>query len=402
MKKIPGVFLLLFLGWGLFVKSAGAADFRWMQTGVRLWYFGGANTSNAEEAYLLGAVDGGNIQVTHHSAVDYWSLPNPAGVSWHPMNSQGPCWMHPQTLQNLQMGDLWQGLEVTLITRADYTYDSFLDALPKRNHFLPVKALFDLAPQRQLVRIMFMIPGTLTGTAYFDADTGLLLYYNKSTGFVATFFILSEINYNFAAGRAFAEDEGPHTGFRSYAMENSVTPISLVFIQSMVETRYGNTVELWVTTSLGGTISTINRDEHFCYFGDVPVLRRIDSEDAGASLPEQWNPFGEYLFWWVPPAALEETAVDVYDVSMGRTAVNPYTFSAATTPEHFHFTTLQFGDDGYMTEFFARDPTIGLELNVIFQNQNRVDGLDYYRNTMGTARPAEIRPQPGVNLLLLD
>jgi hypothetical protein len=401
MKKNSIVILLLFLGWGFLGETAGATDFRWMQTGVRLWYFGGANTSNAEEAYLLGAIDGGNVQVTRHSAVDYWSLQNPAEVTSHALNEQGPCWIHPQALQNLEMGDLWQGLEITLITRTNHTYDSFLDALPKRNHFLPIKALFDLAPQRQLVKIMFMIPGTLTGAAYFDAETGLLLYYNKSIGLVTTFFILSEINYNFADKRAFSEDEGPHAGFRSYVMENSVSPLSLVFIQSMVETRYINTIEAWVSTSLGGTGTTL-RDEHFCFFGDVPILRRIDSEDAGASLPEQWNPFGEYLFWWVPPAALEGTAVDIYDVSMDRTATDPYTFAATANPQHFYFSTLWFGNDGYMTEFFAKDPTIGLDLYNIFQNQNRVDGLDYYRNTMGIARPAQIHPQPGINLLLFD
>jgi len=36
------------------------------------------------------------------------------------------------------------------------------------------------------------------------------------------FFCLSEINYDFLTGRAFAEDDGPHTGFRSIASEISI------------------------------------------------------------------------------------------------------------------------------------------------------------------------------------
>jgi hypothetical protein len=56
-----------------------------------------------------------------------------------------------------------------------------------------------------------MIPGFSVGNAYFDSDTGLLLYYHTLWNASKMFFILSEINYDFATQHAFAEDDGPHT-----------------------------------------------------------------------------------------------------------------------------------------------------------------------------------------------
>ncbi len=53
-----------------------------------------------------------------------------------------------------------------------------------------------------------------------------------------------------------------------------------------------------------------------------------------------------------------------------------------------------------MTSFFAKDPTIGLDLNNIFQNLTTVNGLDYYRNHMGRARPA-VTIIPAVGPMLL-
>jgi hypothetical protein len=106
--------------------------------------------------------------------------------------------------------------------------------------------------------------------------------------------------------------------------------------------------------------------------------------------PEQWNPFGEYLWWWVPPSALKKAAINIYGVPMARTSTQPYIFTATESPSRFHFTRIWFGDDGYMTAFSARDPTIGLEIDPgddVFQNLTTVDGLDYYRNTMGRATP---------------
>jgi hypothetical protein len=82
LLKWLGVSLLLVLGWSYLNTGAWAVDVGWMQKGVRVWYLGGVDTggatsSNAEEAYLLGVVNGGDIQVTHHSALNHWGSPKP-------------------------------------------------------------------------------------------------------------------------------------------------------------------------------------------------------------------------------------------------------------------------------------------------------------------------------------
>ena len=220
MKRSKVVCLLIALGWSFLGSHVGAFDVGWMQKGVRVWYFGGVGTgmsSDAEEAYLLGVINGANVPVTHYSGLNHWGSTNPVSTATYSRLDQGPCWIHPLVLQNLQIGDHRLGLEITEVTRSAYTYNTFLNtALPARNHFLPVKALFDLKPQRDLVNIVYKIDtfGS-SGAACFDAETGLALYYNASSVSVTELFILSEINYDFARKRAFAEDDGPHTGFQS-------------------------------------------------------------------------------------------------------------------------------------------------------------------------------------------
>ncbi len=390
MKLHKVVGLLLVLGCSLLGTSAWAYDTGWMKQGVRAWYFGSNGGNNAEEAYLLGAITGTNVQVTHHSAGNYWGLPQPVEVLSDCTTDQGPCWIHPAVLKNLQGGN-WMGLAINYVKHSMHTYNTFLAEFPNvppvsPNLFLPIKALFDLKPEREIVYITFMIPYAITGAAYFDAETGLVLYYSKSSGFVTTFFILSEINYDFARKRAFAEDDGPHTGFKSQALEDSFTTGASVYITSVVETRYGKTMALHVQTLLNGGAK--NTNESYCFFGDIPILTRIDWAQRMTLPPEQWNPFGEYFFWWLPPTALNRTAANIYNVAMDRTSIQPYTFASTQALQSFYFTNLWFGTDGYMTQFYAKDPTIGLNLNNISENMNEVYGLDYYRNYMGKARPA--------------
>jgi len=77
----------------------------------------------------------------------------------------------------------------------------------------------------------------------------------------------------------------------------------------------------------------------------------------------------------------------VFDVSLAKTADSPltYAYTGAEIPQRFFFSSLQFGNDGYMTVFSARDPTIGLDLepdDFVFQNNTVVDGLAYFRTSM--------------------
>lgn len=384
--------LLLLLGLNFGVPRARAADFGWMQQGVRLWYHGGVGevkageviaSSNAEEAYLINAVAGTNAEVIHHSAVDQWKSPRPVETNTYSFPDRGPCWIHPLKLQTLKAGDYWMGWEITLVTRPSYTRDTF----PYR--LLPANALFDLKPQRQFVKLSYMIPGFSVGNAYFDVDTGILLYYHTLWGNYRMFFMLAEINYDFERHAAFAEDDGPHTGFKSLVSEQSWG--NSVIIQSQVETRYGAAIEMRTSTSVVASGLRM-ADENYCFFGSVPALRRMDAAQAPNFPPEQWNRFGEYLWWWIPPGDLGKAAISVFDVPMAMTTAAPGVrlATAAENPSRFYFNKLWFDSHGYMTAFSARDATMGLDIdpsNALFQKLITVDGLDYYRNTMGRAKP---------------
>jgi hypothetical protein len=418
MRRISIYFLLLTFCLCLHVTETQALDVGWMQQGVRVWYFGGVgstSTSDAEEAFLFSTVNGTDVQVTKHSASNHWTSPQPENTSAYSFLDQGPCWIHPQVLQNLQSGDIWQGFEITTIQSATYTYSS----LPYR--LLPAMALFTISPVRTLVKIDYMIPYSITGSAYFDAETGLCLMYSKLNGLVTVFFILAEINYDFATHQAFAEDNGPHTGFKSFVNEVQQMPFpdprgGTVTIQSAVESRYASTIEMWVSTSECGNITCYSPGdygfEYYCFFGNVPVVRRMDFEVAPNYPPDQWNPYGQYLWWWVPMGTLQNTSINVFNVPMTRTSTAPYTFTATQQPAGFHFSKLWFDNDGYMYQFAAKDAITGLDIDpereaassapdiyseqapAYYVNQTTVEGLSYYKGTMGNATP------PGYTLAL--
>jgi hypothetical protein len=381
-----------------------ASPVGWMQQGVRVWYYGGVGTtsaSDAEEAYLITAVSGTTAQVTKHSGLNHWGSANPASTGSHSLLDIGPCWIHPQRLQTLASGDAWNGQTIATVLRASLTYDAFKASFPGIPYLLlPTRALFALKAQRDLVKIVYYLPDFSTGIAYFDAETGLLLLYETSSGFVTVFFLLSEINYDFATQKAFLEDGGPHTGFKSSVLEQQLMPFpdtrgGYVFVQSSVETRYGKTMQMWVSTSESGNAgASLPPFETYGFFGDVPILRHVPLASASNSPPDQWPPLGQYLWWWVPQGALQGSAIDVLDVSLTRTtSAAPYRFEAAQQPAGFHFTKLWFDGDGYLTKFAASDSNTGLDIDPersssYFNDATAVNGLSYYTSNMGRAAPA--------------
>ncbi len=408
MEKIFVSCRLLALWLVLDCSGVWAVDVGWMQKGVRVWYFGAVGSitaSDAEEAYMFSDVNGYDVQVTKHSGSNHWVSTQPVSTSSYSFLDKGPCWIHPQVLQTLKSGDTWKGQTIATVLRNAYTYDTLKAEFTIGEYsipylLLPIKALFDLNSQRNLVKIVYYLPDYSTGIAYFDADTGLLLLYETSNGYVTVFFFLSEINYDFATKTAFAEDNGPHTGFLSFVLEQQMMPypdtrIGAVLMQSPVESRYGNTVQMWTAASVNGSSLP---DKNYCFFGSVPVLRHIDKE-AVFYPPEQWNPYGQYLWWWVPTGALQNSTINVFNVPMTRTSTSPYTFTATQEPTGFFFSKLWFDNDGYMTAFAAKDSTTGLDIDPgyaasYYNNSTRVDGLAYYKNTMGNATP------PGYTLAL--
>ncbi len=151
MKGVSVFSVLLSLWLSLDGSGVWAIDVGWMQKGVRVWYFGAAGTgmsSDAEEAYLFTSIDGINAQVTHHSAVNHWVSPNPVDTGTYAiLGKEGPCWIHPQTLQTLKSGDHWQGQEIVTVLPGTYTYDTLINELPSIPYLLlPIKTLFDLEP----------------------------------------------------------------------------------------------------------------------------------------------------------------------------------------------------------------------------------------------------------------
>jgi FG-GAP-like repeat/FG-GAP repeat len=391
--------LVMVLGLNL---GAGAIDVGWMRQGVRVWYFGGVSgltTSNAEETYLIKAVSGGNVQLVHHSALDFWNSPKPVDNLIAPVG-KGSFWIHPTVLQTLAPGDFWLDQQILTVTWENDTYATF------PYHLLPAKALFDLKAQRQIVKITYMINNYSIGRAYFDAETGLVLCRDSMWEGYTMFFILSELNYDFARQTAFAEDGGPHCGFKSFVSEgslgNGMVGGGSVVIQSGIETRYGNKIEMWVESAFSGPYGLVQAIENYYFDGDIPIVRRINHDQAGNIPPDQWTPFGQYLWWWLPPtatgaplnaaagAAAAVQTINVLDVSMTKTADQPLTFAATESPQRFYFSTLWFDNKGYMAEFAAKDPTIGLDIkpgDSAFQNNTTVQGLSYFLGTMGVSIP---------------
>jgi hypothetical protein len=369
----------------------------WMQKGIRVWYFGSVGTggsSDAEEAFLFKTVNGNNIQVTKHSGLNHWGSTQPTETSAYSLD-QGPCWIHPQVLKNIKVGDNWMGISIKSMYRNTYnSYNNFKNSNAEFVSIpyllLPIKALFDLAPQREVVKLVYGNPlapdfDEVWGTAFFDSETGLCLFNLKLTVSTTVFFILSEINYDFAGQKAFTEDNGPHTGFKSNAIKSS-TPLNVVDIEGTVETRYGSTVQMWASTQAGGSITSFSPiNENYCFFGGVPVLRSIamTTPPTANYPPESWNDNGQYLWWWVPADALQKNTIKIFDVTMTRTSTAPYTFEG-TGGAGLYFSKIIFDNNGYMTSFCAKDSAIGLDLcagSTLYSN-TKVDGLDYYKNNM--------------------
>ncbi|MCE5265325.1 MAG: hypothetical protein LLG97_17560 [Deltaproteobacteria bacterium] len=405
MKKVLVFCLLIALGTNWDGSRVWAVDVGWMHEGVRVWYFGSAGTggtSDVEEAYLFTSISGNTAQLTHHSGISHWTSPAAAPETGSILG-EGPFWIHPQVLQSIAVGDTWRGIKIYTMNRATYTYDTFkntseLSSLPYL--LLPIKALFDLKPERELVRIVYGNPlypnfDPVSGTAYFDADTGLRLFVTQRAAYVTTFFILSEINYNFVTRKAFAEDNGPHTGFESTVLKtkSALYASHMVQMLSSVESRYGGTVQMWTASQSGGAISAyFGRDENYCFFGSVPLLKRKLMSAAPNYPPEQWNSYGEYLWWWVPTDAFQKSTINVFGVPMTRTSTAPYTFTAAQSQTSLYFSEIVFDNDGYVASFSAKDPSIGLDLDLgtLIDDIITVDGLAYYKNTMGKATPVPI------------
>jgi len=101
-------------------------------------------------------------------------------------------------------------MEVTLVVRTVYTDDT----LPC-GALLPTLSLFDAKPQRTIVTENYMMPDFSVGSAYFDAETGLLPQRHTPWGYSKIFMLPAGINYDFRGRRASPEPDRPHPGSHS-------------------------------------------------------------------------------------------------------------------------------------------------------------------------------------------
>lgn len=390
MNRMAG-WMVAFVLWA---AVANGADTGWMQPGVRAWYFGGvdgdgASSTDAEEAYLLKSISGTRATVVHHAAAGHWGSPMPVAQSTHNLATQGPFWIHPDVLATLRVGATWQGLEITSVARPSCTYDT----LPCLK-LLPALAMFEAKATRRIVKIGYMLPNESVGDACFDADTGLLLYRIAIWSRTKMFFVLAEINYDFAARRAFSETDRPHPGFASSIVLQSFNGGQFI-VSSSVEAAHKQNVEMAVhamETGPGPFGQTLTSDLNACFFGAVPEVRMISSSQAPSRRPGTWPVEGQYLWWWVPTSALGKTQIQILDATMPRVAGGAGTgadFLASNQPAALYFHWARFDAAGYATGLWAVDPRIGLNVgpNNAYNPTYSVSGLNYYRTTMGTAVP---------------
>lgn len=382
-------------GFLLWAAAAQGADTGWMQAGVRAWYFGGvdgggSSSTDGEEAYLIKSISGTQATLVHHAATGQWTSPMAPAQTTHDLAKQGPFWIHPDVLATLRVGQHWQGLEITSVARPASTYDT-LGCLK----LLPALAMFEAKATRRIVRVTYMLPNESVGTAYFDGDTGLLLYRIAIWSQTKMFFVLAEINYDFAARRAFPETDRPHPGFKSAVVLQSFNGGALM-VQAGVETAHKQAVEMWVQAMETGPYGqTQSANLNACFFGAVPEVRMISSSQAASRKPTTWPVQGQFLWWWIPAAALGRSQIQILDGTMPRIAGGAGTgadFRASNQPTDLYFYWARFAATGYASGLWAVDPSLGLNVgpNNAFNPSITVDGLSYYRTTMGTAVPTGV------------
>jgi len=211
---------------------ACAEDTGWLQPGVRVWYIGGiagssddssaSFSANTQEADLIHSTMGGIVYVVQQQAINSWSIAIPATNWVHAIpGSEGLFWINPQRLNAMQAGQevQWLGARRKVFAKASYTAET----LPFLK-LLPLDALFKLSPSREFVVLTNTSPSD-DSQYFFDVATGLLCSKPGELGtalaggddvadaFASHVLSLAEINYDFAAGRAYAEQDGPHTAF---------------------------------------------------------------------------------------------------------------------------------------------------------------------------------------------
>lgn len=384
-----------------------ADDTGWRQPGVRVWYVGVtagySGQTDAEEANLIDRVEGADLRIVKHSAVGFWESPLPVSVLSAPNPaSEGPFWISPQRLRALHppAAFLWQGLKLSVKARVTYQR---ADDLPFFA-FLPVRALFQVKLPRELITLTGENDGVV-GDYFFDVETGLGLSSTLAMPGFYMMMMLSEINYDFATHQAFAEDDGPHTGYRANQMAGRVEwPINQFYMfEERVVSRYGQSVRADLTLGLHNiaTGQSFNGD-YYSIFDDESRQFRITPVGALTAAASAWTANGTHGFYWVPPGDMGRDAIRVWDLDLtrrdpvGADAV----FASDQEPDSWGFTRLQLAPDGFVREMTVHAP--GMSFDVDSRTAppgskiNSVTGRAYYDQEMGHATPVPVPRDLGI------
>ena len=384
--------ILIIASWMFGMVWAG--DTIWLQPGVRVWYVGGVQSAgsasyDAETAIVIDRFENGAAYLTQHSASRNWTMPMPVSPVVSPQAaSEGAFWIYPDRLTTLQPGAIftWRG-QMHVVSRATYTPTT----LPFL-YLLPEEALFTLSPSRDIIKLTYA-KENLNGDYFFDVQTGLLLSQTEQLGITTTTLTLSEINYDFAARTAFAENGGLHSAFGGYysATRNMGFGLGTQGYQltPAVLSRYKNKVLFRHSAILSDTNwpGPVAVDQLVSY--DSDLQKAYLSTDNGAT----WEEIGDHIYMWMPPtdrlaeAPLSASQIRVWNINLNRGLIG--VFQAPVWPTAPGFYRLAFDSSGYVSDMYV----VLDQLNFWVDSSqdpnkiNRMDGLSYYQDTMKPAQP---------------
>lgn len=382
---------------------AMADDMGWLQPGVRVWYAGISadygSTSDAEEAYLIESIQNGAARVVKHAAIDFWNNPLPVETFTNPdAASDGEFWISPARLRAMRVLDdvSWRGLACMVKAKATWGLED-----DRMMHLLPVVALFQLKPLREIV-VLSTDQGALA-EYYFDVETGLLLYMTRNVPGYTQHLTLSEINYNFATHQAHPEDNGPHTHYAATYNALDMATGQTFHLLPIYVSRYGSKLLMRHSGMfMGGTVPGYLSFDGLARY-DMATDQCVYNPDYTV-FSENWSQQGDHFFAWIPPAHLFRDSITLQHSTLFRESAQALagtqstvtTFSTAVRPHDFDVVAAVYDAAGFATDIAiasldyqfhvdTRGPGLGFR-------DVHVDGPQYYAENMTPALPGDVNP----------
>lgn len=382
---------------------AMADDMGWLQPGVRVWYAGISadygSTSDAEEAYLIESIQNGAARVVKHAAINFWTNPLPVETFTNPdPASDGEFWISPARLRAMRVLDdvSWRGLACMVKAKPTWGLED-----DRMMHLLPIVALFQLKPQRDIV--VLMTDQGVLAEYYFDVETGLLLYMTRNVPGYTQHLTLSEINYNFATHQAHPEDNGPHTHYAATYNALDMATGQTFHLLPIYVSRYGSKLLMRHSGMfMGGAVPGYLSFDGLARY-DMATDQCVYNPDY-TFFSENWSQQGDHFFAWIPPAHLFRDSITLQHSTLFREGAQTLaatqsagtTFSTAVRPHDFDVVAAVYDAAGFATDIAiasldyqfhvdTRAPGLGFR-------DVHVDGPQYYAENMTPALPGDVNP----------